>query len=170
MHETDHYSTLGIKHEATPREIKQAYRKLVKINHPDRHEGNKTQSLHFHLIQRAYETLNNPGRRTEYDRWLMLQNQSDSVSGNVEQTFSASTAENPRATAGQNPTGGVYSHDDVEGGNLLGIRTGHVLLLCFFLWVIFYLGWRGFRNQVDRFPSAEKPRLEKVGGGGQVHP
>ena len=140
MHETDHYTILGIKHEATPREIKQAYRNLAKLNHPDRHEGNKTQSLHFHLIQRAYETLNNPGRRTEYDRWLMLNNQSVSSSGNAQHTFSGPTAEDPRATAGQNPAGGIYSHDDVEAGNLFGIRTGHVLLLCVVIWIIFYLG------------------------------
>jgi len=59
----DHYNTLGVQRNASPEEIKQAYRKLASVHHPDK--GGDT--AHFQKIQQAYETLSDPQKRREYD-------------------------------------------------------------------------------------------------------
>jgi len=59
----DHYATLGIAKNATPDEIKKAYRKLASQHHPDK-GGDKVK---FQEVQTAYETLGNAEKRREYD-------------------------------------------------------------------------------------------------------
>ena len=58
-----HYETLGVSESATPDEIKRAYRKLASQNHPDK--GGDT--ARFQEIQTAYDTLQDPARREQYD-------------------------------------------------------------------------------------------------------
>jgi DnaJ-class molecular chaperone len=59
----DHYSTLGVDRNASPDEIKRAYRKLASQHHPDK-GGDKAK---FQDIQAAYDTLSNPDKRAQYD-------------------------------------------------------------------------------------------------------
>ena len=59
----DHYKTLGIDRNASPDDIKKAYRKLAGIHHPDR--GGDTAK--FQHIQSAYETLSDPNKKQQYD-------------------------------------------------------------------------------------------------------
>ena len=59
----DFYSTLGVAKNASPDEIKRAYRKLASQHHPDK-GGDKTR---FQEIQEAYAVLSDPDRRREYD-------------------------------------------------------------------------------------------------------
>ena len=59
----NHYETLGIGEQATPEEIKRAYRKLASQHHPDK--GGDTQK--FQEIQSAYDTLADPDKRQHYD-------------------------------------------------------------------------------------------------------
>lgn len=65
----DYYKTLNVKKNATPDEIKKAYRKLSMIYHPDRQEsGNEDK---FKEINKAYEILSNPEERKKYDNPFM---------------------------------------------------------------------------------------------------
>jgi curved DNA-binding protein len=59
----DHYQTLGVAKNATPDEIKKAYRKLASQHHPDR--GGDTAM--FQKIQVAYDTLSDPNKKQQYD-------------------------------------------------------------------------------------------------------
>jgi curved DNA-binding protein len=59
----DHYATLGVAKNATPDEIKKAYRKLASQYHPDK--GGDTAK--FQQIQEAYAVLSDPNKRMMYD-------------------------------------------------------------------------------------------------------
>ncbi len=61
----DYYAILGIDAEATPEEIKGAYRELVRRYHPDSPEGDEEK---FRLVQEAYEVLREEPLRRAYDR------------------------------------------------------------------------------------------------------
>jgi len=60
----DHYTTLGVARNATPEEIKKAYRRLASTHHPDK--GGDT--AQFQKIQQAYETLGDQQKKQEYDQ------------------------------------------------------------------------------------------------------
>jgi DnaJ-class molecular chaperone len=57
------YHTLGVDQNASPEDIKRAYRKLASQHHPDK-GGDKAR---FQEIQSAYDTLTNPQRRAAFD-------------------------------------------------------------------------------------------------------
>ena len=59
----DYYKTLGVGRTANEQEIKQAYRKLAALHHPDR--GGDTAK--FQEIQAAYAVLSDAQKRREYD-------------------------------------------------------------------------------------------------------
>jgi len=68
----DPYEVLGLAKSASDAEIKRAYRKLAKENHPDRHSGDtKAQSRaqnQFAEINAAYEILGDKEKRAQFDR------------------------------------------------------------------------------------------------------
>jgi len=59
----NYYQTLGIDRDATPDQIKRAYRKLASQHHPDK-GGDKNK---FQEIEEAYRTLGDPQKRAEYN-------------------------------------------------------------------------------------------------------
>lgn len=60
---SDFYERLGVQKNATPEEIKRAYRDLARVHHPDK--GGDTEK--FKSIQEAAEVLTDEQRRQEYD-------------------------------------------------------------------------------------------------------
>lgn len=69
MNHKDPYEILGVARNASPDEIKRAYRRLAKQLHPDRNPGNKAAEHKFKELQAAYEVLGDPQRRAQYDRF-----------------------------------------------------------------------------------------------------
>ncbi len=63
---TDYYATLGVSRDASPDEIKRAYRKLARELHPDVNQDPGSQE-HFKDVTAAYEVLSDPEKRQMYD-------------------------------------------------------------------------------------------------------
>lgn len=69
MAQRDYYETLQVSRNASPDQIKSAYRKLAKKYHPDRNRNDKTAETRFKEIHEAYEVLNDPQKRKAYDQY-----------------------------------------------------------------------------------------------------
>jgi molecular chaperone DnaJ len=71
----NHYQILGISSDVTPAEIKRAYRRLAKMQHPDAQGTNGAAEAATEEMMRlndAYETLMDADKRAEYDRRIGL--------------------------------------------------------------------------------------------------
>jgi hypothetical protein len=62
-----YYDTLKISQFATPAEVREAYRALARVHHPDRDSGGEEI---FKEINEAHHILSNPSRRSMYDLGL----------------------------------------------------------------------------------------------------
>jgi molecular chaperone DnaJ len=62
----DPYTTLGVSKNASPDEIKKAYRKLAHEHHPDKKHGNEAK---FKEVNEAYQILSDPQKKEQYDRF-----------------------------------------------------------------------------------------------------
>jgi molecular chaperone DnaJ len=63
----DFYDTLGVKKDASPEEIKKAFRRLARKYHPDLNPGDKNAEKRFKEINEAYEVLSDQKKRADYD-------------------------------------------------------------------------------------------------------
>ena len=68
----DYYEILGVDREATPEEIKRAYRRLAQRYHPDKNPDDGESGERFKEINEAYSILSDPGKRSTYDRYGYL--------------------------------------------------------------------------------------------------
>ncbi|CAN5149091.1 molecular chaperone DnaJ [soil metagenome] len=92
----DFYKVLGVAKDASLEEIKKAYRKLARANHPDSHPGDAAAEERFKSVAEAYDVVGDPDKRKKYDEMRSV------VSGGF----------GPFAGAG----GGTFNVNDLFGG------------------------------------------------------
>ena len=63
----NYYEILGVDKNATPEQIKAAYRKLAMKYHPDRNQGDEAAAEKFKEINEAHEVLSDQQKRAAYD-------------------------------------------------------------------------------------------------------
>jgi molecular chaperone DnaJ len=63
----DFYQVLGVAKDASTEDIKKAYRKLARANHPDSNPGDQAKHDRFKQVAEAYDVIGDPDKRTRYD-------------------------------------------------------------------------------------------------------
>jgi DnaJ-class molecular chaperone len=69
MADSDYYQTLGVSRDASPEDVRRAYKKLARQYHPDANPDDPSAAEKFKEVQEAYSVLNDPEKRTQYDRF-----------------------------------------------------------------------------------------------------
>jgi molecular chaperone DnaJ len=69
MGHKDYYKILGIEKNASPEDIKKAFRQLARKYHPDVNPGDKKSEETFKEISEAFQILNNPQKKQQYDSY-----------------------------------------------------------------------------------------------------
>ncbi|MBI4173708.1 MAG: molecular chaperone DnaJ [Candidatus Aenigmarchaeota archaeon] len=69
MARKDYYEILGVGKQASPEEIKKAFRQLARKWHPDVNPGSKAAEEKFKEINEAFQVLNDPQKRQQYDQY-----------------------------------------------------------------------------------------------------
>ena len=65
----DYYDVLGVERNASPDDIKRAYRKLALQHHPDQNPGDSEAEAKFKEAAEAYDVLGDPDKRGKYDQF-----------------------------------------------------------------------------------------------------
>jgi DnaJ-class molecular chaperone len=63
------YDVLGVKRDATEKEIRSAYRRLARKYHPDVAPNDKAAEARFKEVNAAFEVLSDPEKRRKYDKY-----------------------------------------------------------------------------------------------------
>lgn len=68
MEYRDYYATLGVPRDASPTDLKKAFRKLARKHHPDVNKGDAESERRFKEVNEAYDVLSDPKKRELYDQ------------------------------------------------------------------------------------------------------
>ncbi|XP_061392034.1 dnaJ homolog subfamily C member 11 [Musca vetustissima] len=118
--EENYYSYLNVPKEASAEQINNAYRKLSRLYHPDKHtepENKQKAELMFNRTKKAYEVLSDPHKRAIYDSvgdkglrtdgWELVQRQKTPAEIREEYERLAEAAEARKLLQNTNPRGNV---------------------------------------------------------------
>ena len=78
----DYYEILGIGRDASDKEIKAAYRNIIKLCHPDSPDCRMT-TKELHEIQEAYDVLSDKRKKAQYDRSISVDTKRDKADSTI---------------------------------------------------------------------------------------
>ena len=137
MAKHSYYQVLGVKKDATEKEIKQAYRKLARKYHPDVNPGDTSTEDKFKEVNQAYEVLSDPEKRKKYDRFGENWQHADQFTGS-QGPFSGFRQGGHRST--------YYDFQDMDSGGFGSIFEN-----------LFGGGQGGFRTQPRKRTPLQQP-------------
>jgi DnaJ-class molecular chaperone len=135
----DYYEVLGVRRDASEKELRSAYRKLARKYHPDVNPNDRAAEARFKEINAAYDVLSEPEKRKKYDRY-------------GENWEHAEEMERARSRAGARPGGFYYTTSD-EGGRFDDIDLGD-------LFGGLFGGRRGGRTSTRQRPASLEQAVE----------
>ena len=109
----DFYRMLGVAENASPDEIKKAYRKLAKQYHPDANPNDPSVADRFKEISEAYSVLSDEAKRKQYDQMRKFGGLGPFGGGGGGFRPGA-----PRPEGGTAPGGGSFTFDDLDIGGI----------------------------------------------------
>jgi curved DNA-binding protein len=118
MAERDFYKILGVSRDASPQDLKKAYRQLAKELHPDRNPDDKEAEERFKDVSAAYAVVSDADKRKLYDEFGEM----GLREGFDPEAYQAAT----RGAGGPGGFGGFDFGDIFGGGAPGGGRGGHV--------------------------------------------
>ena len=86
MEQKDYYDILGLETAASQKQVRDAYRRLALLHHPDRNRDNPEAAERMKEINESYAVLSDAGKRREYD--ALRQAYGSSAYGQFRQTHS----------------------------------------------------------------------------------
>ncbi|MCK4384726.1 MAG: molecular chaperone DnaJ [candidate division Zixibacteria bacterium] len=150
MAQKDYYEILSVSENATPEQIKKAYRKLAKKYHPDANPGNKAAEEKFKEVSEAHDVLSNPEKKRQYDQLRQMGKQGFAGAGGFEDLF-----------RGRSGRGRTFKFEDLGGmGDLSDLFSS-----------FFDLGKRtrqqrwGPQKGADMYAEVEIPFDQAISGG-----
>ncbi|WP_342318527.1 molecular chaperone DnaJ [Corynebacterium mayonis] len=111
----DYYGDLGVSSTASSADIKKAYRKLARENHPDSNPGNKTAEEKFKRVAEAYDVIGDEQKRKEYDEMKSMIN-----SGGFRGFGGTGGPGFPGGFRSTSTTGADFGFSDIFGGGAGG--------------------------------------------------
>ncbi len=115
MADRDFYKILGMPRDASPQELKKAYRQLAKELHPDHNPDDQEAEERFKDVSAAYTVVSDPEKRKLYDEFGEM---------GLREGFDPNAYQ--AATQGAGGFGGFDFGDIFGGGARGGGRAGHV--------------------------------------------
>ena len=67
MKQKDYYEILELENDASQKQIRDAYRRMALLHHPDRNKGNPDAEDRMKEINESYAVLSDPLKRRDYD-------------------------------------------------------------------------------------------------------
>jgi DnaJ-class molecular chaperone len=121
----DPYSELGVARTASADEIRKAFRKLAKENHPDTNPGNKNAEERFKKVSAAFDIVGDPDKRKKFDAGQIDADGRETFAG-MGGGFGAGGPWGPGGPGGRPGQGGFRTEtfEGVDLGDILGEMFG----------------------------------------------
>jgi curved DNA-binding protein len=120
----DYYKILKIDKTATPKDIKNGYRKLARKFHPDLNPNDKDAKNNFQKINEANEVLSDPEKRKKYDQYGKDWQHADEFKKAEQQQKQSSNSRGQRFSGAQSEGDFSSFFESIFGGGAAGASRG----------------------------------------------